>query len=104
MAGSASAAKVSSLFSKTDVGIEPIIAKVNEEICSGCSICIAMCPFGAISRKQQGEKRVAQVDTALCKGCGACVAACPSGAMQQAGFKDVQVMAQIAAISERGRG
>jgi heterodisulfide reductase subunit A len=104
MSGSASAAKASSLFSKREVGIEPIIAKVNEEICSGCSICIAMCPYGAISRKKQGEKRVAQVDTALCKGCGACVAACPSGAMQQAGFKDVQVMAQIAAISEKGHG
>jgi heterodisulfide reductase subunit A len=101
LAGSASAAKMSSLLSKPEVQIEPIIAKVNENICSGCSICIAMCPYGAISRKPLNTKRVAQVDTALCKACGACVAACPSGAMQQAGFKDAQVMAQIAAISER---
>jgi heterodisulfide reductase subunit A len=102
MAGSASAAKMSSLLSKSEIQIEPIIAQVNEDICSGCSICIAMCPYGAISRKPLNAKRVAQVDTALCKACGACVAACPSGAMQQAGFKDVQLMAQIAAISERG--
>ena len=100
-AGSASAAKAAALFGKEEVRIEPMIAEVTEEICSGCAICIAMCPYGAISRKQKGEKRVAEVDKALCKSCGACVAACPSGAMQQAGFKDVQMMAQIAALSER---
>jgi heterodisulfide reductase subunit A len=101
MAGSASAAKASALFANGEVRVEPIIAQVTEEFCSGCAICIAMCPYGAISRKKIGVKRVAEVDKALCKACGACVAACPSGAMQQSGFKDVQLMAQIAAISER---
>ena len=101
-AGSASAAKASSLFGKEEIRIEPIIAQVTEEICSGCAICIAMCPYGAISRKDKNGKKLAEVDKALCKACGACVAACPSGAMQQAGFKDTQVMAQIAALTERG--
>ena len=101
MAGSASAAKAAALFGKEEIRIEPMIAQVTEEICSGCAICIAMCPYGAISRKQKGEKRVAEVDKALCKACGACVAACPSGAMQQAGFKDIQMMAQIAALTEK---
>jgi heterodisulfide reductase subunit A len=104
MSGGATAAKSAALFGKKEVKIEPIIAEVNEEICSGCAICIAMCPYGAISRKEKGEKKVAQVDKALCKACGTCVAACPSGAMQQAGFKDIQVMAQVVALSEkRGR-
>jgi heterodisulfide reductase subunit A len=101
MAGSASAAKAAALFGKEEIRIEPMIAQVTEEICSGCAICIAMCPYGAISRKQKGEKKVAEVDKALCKACGACVAACPSGAMQQAGFKDFQMMAQIAALTEK---
>ena len=100
-AGSASAAKAASLFGKEEIRIEPIIAQVTEEICSGCAICIAMCPYGAISRKDKNGKKLAEVDKALCKACGACVAACPSGAMQQAGFKDIQVMAQIAALTER---
>ncbi len=100
-AGSASAAKAASLFGKEEIRIEPIIAQVTEEICSGCAICIAMCPYGAISRKDKNGKKLAEVDKALCKACGACVAACPSGAMQQAGFKDTQVMAQIAALTER---
>jgi len=101
MAGSATASKASILFAKGEFLVEPITAQVTEEICSGCAICIAMCPYGAISRKTMGEKRVAEVDRALCKACGACVAACPSGAMQQAGFKDTQVLAQVVAISER---
>ena len=100
-AGSATAAKAASLFGKEEIRIEPIIAQVTEEICSGCAICIAMCPYGAISRKEKNGKKLAEVDKALCKACGACVAACPSGAMQQAGFKDIQVMAQIAALTER---
>ncbi len=104
MAGGASAAKTAALFSNKEVRIEPIIAEATEEICSGCAICIAMCPYGAISRKQKGEKMVAKVDKALCKACGTCVAACPSGAMQQSGFKDIQVMAQIAALTERRGG
>jgi heterodisulfide reductase subunit A len=104
MAGGATAAKTAALFAKKEVKIEPIIAEVNEEICSGCAICIAMCPYGAISRKEKGQKKVAQVDKALCKACGTCVAACPSGAMQQAGFKDIQVMAQVVALSEKRGG
>jgi heterodisulfide reductase subunit A len=103
-AGGASAAKTAALFAKKEVKIEPIIAEVNEEICSGCAICIAMCPYTAISRKDKGEKKVAQVDKALCKACGTCVAACPSGAMQQAGFRDIQVMAQVAALTEKRGG
>jgi heterodisulfide reductase subunit A len=104
MAGGASAAKAAALFGKKEVKIEPIVAEVAEEICSGCGVCVAMCPYGAISRKEKGEKKVAQVDKRLCKACGACVAACPSGAMQQAGFKDIQVIAQVAALSERRGG
>ena len=104
MAGGASAAKTASLFANKEVRIEPIIAEATEEICSGCAICIAMCPYGAITRKEKGEKMVAKVDKALCKACGTCVAACPSGAMQQSGFKDIQVMAQVAALTERRGG
>jgi len=104
MAGSATAAKASTLFSQEEYRVEPITAQVTEELCSGCAICIAMCPYGAISRKTVGEKYRAEVDRALCKACGACVAACPSGAMQQAGFKDTQVLAQVVAISERRTG
>ena len=32
---------------------------------------------------------------ALCTGCGTCAATCPSSAIQQAGFNDRQVLAEL---------
>jgi len=95
--GSAAASKASTLLTKEEVRVEPLIAVVDEERCSGCSICIGVCPYGAIRLKTQEEVRVAEVDPALCKGCGACAASCPTGAMQQFGFKDAQLKSQVLA-------
>ena len=54
--------------------------EVLEERCSGCGICVSVCPFGAAKLKLQGEVRTSTTDSILCKGCGMCVAACPAGA------------------------
>ena len=96
--GAAAAAKAMALLSKGKVVSEPMIAKVNEEICSGCGICVSVCPYDAISIKEVDGDRLAEVEEALCMGCGACAAACPSGAMQHLGFKDNQIKAQINAL------
>ncbi|MEM0331986.1 MAG: CoB--CoM heterodisulfide reductase iron-sulfur subunit A family protein, partial [Archaeoglobaceae archaeon] len=95
--GSAAAAKAMSLLSKGKITIEPMIAQVDEERCSGCGICVAVCPYSAISIKSVNGDRIAKVEKALCMGCGTCNASCPSGAMQHLGFKDVQLLAQTVA-------
>lgn len=100
--GSAAAAKAAALLVKGYVNVEPIVASVNEKECSGCAVCLAMCPFGAISLKPGGEGRVAYVESALCKGCGVCVAACPSGALSEPGYTDSQLRAQVAACLLEG--
>jgi heterodisulfide reductase subunit A len=87
-----------SLLSKGKLKIEPMIAQVNEEKCSGCAICVGVCPYGAISIKKVNGDRIAYVEKALCMGCGTCNAACPSGAMQHLGFKDIQLLAQTRAV------
>jgi heterodisulfide reductase subunit A len=79
-----------------DIGkkaMEPDTAFSDEEACSGCRLCIAMCPYKAVSHDQ--TKKAAAVNEALCKGCGTCAATCPSGAAQQRMFKDVQVLGEI---------
>ncbi|NQV19283.1 MAG: CoB--CoM heterodisulfide reductase iron-sulfur subunit A family protein [Armatimonadetes bacterium] len=86
---SGAAAKVMTLFSGDEISHSPIIASVNEDLCSGCSICIATCPYDA--RKMDERKRIVSVNDILCEGCGACISACPSGASQQKNLTDNQI-------------
>ncbi len=53
-----------------------LIIDVNQ--CSGCGVCVEVCPQGAISLVEG----TARVDSSLCTGCQACVAACPTGAIE----------------------
>jgi heterodisulfide reductase subunit A len=94
--GAAAAARVAGMITKGTVMIEPIVATIDEEKCSGCRICNNMCPYNAI--EFDAEKKVSRVVTALCKGCGTCVAACPSGAMTGHGFTDRQINAELEGV------
>lgn len=93
---SAAASMVSMLFAKENLLHEPIIAGVDEDLCSGCAICVGVCPYDA--RIINKEKGIAEVNEVLCEGCGACTAACPSGAAQQRNFTDEQISKMIEAI------
>ena len=91
--GAAAAARIQGMITKGEVMIEPIVASINEEACSGCRICNNLCPFNAIEFDE--EKKVSRVVTALCKGCGTCVAACPAGVITGAHFNNRQILAEI---------
>jgi len=89
----AAASMALAMLDKGEVTISPQTAVVDEELCSGCKTCIALCPYTAISFIE--EKSVARVNEALCKGCGTCAAACPAGAIMARHFTDRQILAQI---------
>lgn len=91
--GAGAAAEALSLLSAGKVKISPVVAGIDEARCSGCQICIPLCPYKAISFNE--EKKVSVVNEAVCKGCGTCVASCPSGALSVKHFTDEQIMAQI---------
>jgi heterodisulfide reductase subunit A2 len=93
---SAAAARVLALISKGKVEIEAAIATIDETHCSGCKICIDLCPYKAISFDE--AKKVSRVNEALCKGCGTCVAACPSGAIKGRHFTTEEIMAEIEGV------
>ncbi len=74
---------------------EAMIAEINEDICSGCKICISICPYSAIEFNEEDE--IAEITDVLCKGCGSCASVCPSGAISQKGFEDDQLSSMIKA-------
>jgi heterodisulfide reductase subunit A len=93
---SGAASRVVSILAQETLEVEPLIAVVDEDLCSGCGNCVSICPYQAIELiKLEGGKSQAKVNEALCMGCGACAATCPSSAMQQKGFKDIQMIPVI---------
>lgn len=55
----------------------PGAVAVRSDACSRCGQCVAVCPYGAPRRGEEG--RIA-VSRSRCQGCGLCTAVCPSGA------------------------
>ena len=90
---SAAAAKVLSLFSQRQLVAEPTIATVDEELCSGCGLCIPACPYQA--RAMHDWKHKATVNEALCQGCGACIVACPNKACKLRNMTPTHVLAMM---------
>jgi len=78
------------------IEIEPCVAEVDETRCSGCRLCVSVCPYHAVSFNQ--EHSAAVVNALLCRGCGTCVAACPAGAIGGHHFSDAQIMAEIEGV------
>ena len=99
--GSAAAAQVASVLSKESWTVEPLVAKVNEDLCSGCRICESACGFHAINFEKVGEKSVAKIAEGLCHGCGICGSACPMDAITMPNYSDGQMVAQIQAVVEK---
>lgn len=102
----AAAAKVTALFSKSELETNPMTAKVNEAVCSGCGTCVPICPYTAIQPKtiqervhgKVVERKVASVNNGLCQGCGACTAACRPGAIDLQGFTNAQLLEEVDAL------
>jgi len=55
-----------------------LLATVNQNLCSGCAICVSSCPRGAIFMNSKG---FAEIDKTKCDGCNVCVSVCPTGAI-----------------------
>ena len=96
----AAAAEALALIDTGYVELEPNTAYINEEECSGCKTCVPLCPYGAISFREDTKK--AEINEVLCKGCGVCVAACPSGSIGQNLFEDDEIFQEIEGLLAHG--
>jgi len=59
-------------------------ARVEQETCTGCQICLDWCRFGAIEMERAGDSKKfkAVVDPEKCMGCGVCVLKCDDQALK----------------------
>jgi heterodisulfide reductase subunit A len=90
---SATASKVQALLSTDELLQDPLIAFVDEGICSGCGICVEICPYEA--REMDVHRGISVVHQALCQGCGACIAACPNFACELRNSSSGQILQMV---------
>ena len=96
--GYAAASRASTILSHNTLEVEGATSSLpeyNKSLCTGCEVCITVCPYKAISKNEDDEIVITQV---LCKGCGVCGATCSNHAIVIRHFTDEQIMAEIDAF------
>jgi heterodisulfide reductase subunit A len=95
-AAEAAAVKASILLAEPTIRLDPYVARVEEEKCDGCALCLNECSYKDALFM---NGKVAEVNPALCVGCGACAAVCPTRAINVAGWTLDQFDAMVDAIT-----
>jgi len=95
---SGAASKALSLATRGVVQIPSTISYIDPDVCSGCQMCIGLCPYSAIEFDER--RGVSVVNEALCKGCGSCSGVCPSGAARVKHFNKTQIFAEFEGIMD----
>ncbi len=90
---SGAAAKAMIVLSQEVLYHSPMVAKVSVNLCSGCGMCVDVCPYGSIAL----EEGVAVVNEILCEGCGTCSATCLRAAIEVKNITPLQIHDMISA-------
>jgi heterodisulfide reductase subunit A2 len=85
--------------------LDPLVAFVHPEACTGCGECLETCPYGAIElmpahAASAAASGMVAISETTCKGCGGCVPMCPENAIDLRGYTDAQLLAMIDGLLE----
>jgi heterodisulfide reductase subunit A len=95
--GLAAAGRAQTLLAKKTINMGAAVARVEEEKCAACLICVRACPFDVPFINADGYS---EIDPAKCHGCGLCAAECPAKAIQLMQYEDDQIMAKLDGLFE----
>jgi heterodisulfide reductase subunit A len=95
----AAVAKTGALLLKGYVDLEPLVARVDSDLCTWCGACLEVCPYDAVERVAVDGKEIASINTVLCKGEGACVPVCEVQAIDIEGYTNEQIKSMIDAMA-----
>jgi len=95
----AAAVKAAGILSRGYVELDPYVAQVDTELCTGTGACAEECPHEGCITLAGGKARI---NPALCTGCGMCVAVCPNIAIEVNGWTLKQYEAMVDAIVAHG--
>ena len=76
---SGAAARAITILSKPELEMDPLIASVDKEICTGCGVCVDSCPTEVLGL---ADEKVKIVDSELCSDCLICMQVCPYGVFE----------------------
>ena len=93
----AAASRAATFLSQSEITLSVVTAKVEQERCASCLICVRSCPWNVPRINEDG---VSEIDDALCRGCGICAAECPAKVIQLSWYEDHQVMSKVDALLE----
>ena len=93
----AAASQGTTFLSQPEITLSAVTAKVDQDRCASCLVCVRSCPYGVPHINEEG---VSEIDEALCHGCGICASECPAKAIQLNWYEDEQIMSKVDALLE----
>ncbi|NLE04350.1 MAG: hydrogenase iron-sulfur subunit [Crenarchaeota archaeon] len=76
--------------------------KINQDLCSRCSVCYSVCPFEAIKRDVETGK--VEIDDQKCQVCGICYSACPVSAIEMAYYDYDNLLEHVDEVKQKTNG
>ena len=93
----AAASRAGTFLSQDEIRLSAVTAKVDQDRCAACLICVRACPYGVPRINENG---VSEIDEALCHGCGICASECPAKAIELSWYEDDQIISKVEALLE----